>query len=220
MHTHREWESCVYVRHICTFPQFARIHSAKWCVCRSLWWWTILFFFVVAAHSHNDDILMCRKIVRKSFFFLSSSSSSSSLSFHIQCHLIIPLFTSFDPFPLLCFFSSSHPIHPRQHTDQIAHKKWEREYKTMLRPIIKLWLMCNFNYYINHHNCNTNATIFCVALVCALYVVSVGVCQRLRLHFFSLVRSAFCWYVLFFCSMFWGGWEQRESKKKNWTNKR
>lgn len=32
--------------------------------------------------------------------------------------------------------------------------------------------------------------------------------------FFSLVRSAFCWYVLFFCSMFWGGWEQRESKKK------
>lgn len=63
--------------------------------------------------------------------------------------------------------------------------------------------MCNFNYYINHHNCNTNATIFCVALVCALYVVSVGVCQRLRLHFFFsrsfsflLVCALFLQYVL------------------------
>lgn len=32
--------------------------------------------------------------------------------------------------------------------------------KTLLRPIIKLWLMCNFNYYINHHNCNPNARHF------------------------------------------------------------
>lgn len=37
---------------------------------------------------------------------------------------------------------------------------FRKKNKTLLRPIIKLWLMCNFNYYINHHNCNPNARHF------------------------------------------------------------
>lgn len=50
--------------------------------------------------------------------------------------------------------------------------------KTLLRPIIKLWLTCNFNYYINHHNCNTNGTVFYFQHILLLICISRRLCTR------------------------------------------
>lgn len=85
--------------------------------------------------------------------------------------------------------------------------------KTLLRPIIKLWLMCNFNYYINHHNCNTNATnsrfyfqwyvlfgVFCPVCTCSSFVHKVAVFLQ---FFFALS-------CVLFCSVFGGKMNQQK----------
>lgn len=91
--------------------------------------------------------------------------------------------------------------------------------KTLLRPIIKLWLMCNFNYYINHHNCNTNATNsrFLFPMVCVVWhffvpcVHVVRLCTKLL--FFC---NFFCAFVCSFLQCVWG--ENEPTKDNNWMH--